>query len=571
MLRRMSLAILFNLIFIGSAYSIDITEINAGRVGQEFLDVEQLTIEVDKPYTPPKEKRVSFGENEEAIFTLNEVKIDGSSVFSQEELMQTYKSKLGSKISIEELYEIVRNITNMYHKSGYTLSRALLAPQVMKNGVVYIPVIEGYINKVNHNVDANVGGDVYNKFVENITNEKPSKEVSIKRYLSLIGDIPGVEIKEINYFFGSHGAIDINIDMEIKKFEFYAETNNIINKIFGSSQVIAALTANETSIAGSTQLLTLQSTNVSRLNFYQIEHEQNIGGDGLKLQLTGQMTRVKPKFRGADEFANESNVRGRASRANISVLYPIIRSQQKNLLVFGSADAQTVDSTQDSGASLEFNDKVRSLKLGLSFETLDYMFGKSLYANNIFNIIVSKGFLILGAKKVPSSNDKPFSIVGGRPDFTKINVNYERLQDLSKSFYLKLEMGGQYAFTELLSVEEYGIGGTVYGRGYDSVVVSGEHALAMNLELGHDSIVNFSVFNNFRKYVYYDAGSVWNKNQAQRVNGARTSANSSGIGGMVTMFDDQVSAVVELGKPLSRNSNNGNKNIQIFFKLIGTL
>jgi len=167
--------------------------------------------------------------------------------------------------------------------------------------------------------------------------------------------------------------------------------------------------------------------------------------------------------------------------------------------------------------------------------------------------------------------DKPFSIVGGRPDFTKINVNYERLQDLSKSFYLKLEMGGQYAFTELLSVEEYGIGGTVYGRGYDSVVVSGEHALAMNLELGHDSIVNFSVFNNFRKYVYYDAGSVWNKNQAQRVNGARTSANSSGIGGMVTMFDDQVSAVVELGKPLSRNSNNGNKNIQIFFKLIGTL
>ena len=44
MLRRMSLAILFNLIFIASAYSIDITEINAGRVGQEFLDVEQLTI-----------------------------------------------------------------------------------------------------------------------------------------------------------------------------------------------------------------------------------------------------------------------------------------------------------------------------------------------------------------------------------------------------------------------------------------------------------------------------------------------------------------------------------------------
>jgi len=51
-------------------------------------------------------------------------------------------------ITVAELQQIVQDITNYYRNNGYILSRAVLPPQHVANGVVYVQVIEGYIDHV---------------------------------------------------------------------------------------------------------------------------------------------------------------------------------------------------------------------------------------------------------------------------------------------------------------------------------------------------------------------------------------------------------------------------------------
>src|SRR3990167_1304433 len=81
-------------------------------------------------------------------FKLNGVVITGNHVIPTEKLAPFYKDKLNQTITVADLFKIVQNITNYYRNNGYIISRAILPPQHVKNGVVKIQIIEGYLSQV---------------------------------------------------------------------------------------------------------------------------------------------------------------------------------------------------------------------------------------------------------------------------------------------------------------------------------------------------------------------------------------------------------------------------------------
>ena len=105
---------------------------------------------------------------------------------------------------------------------------------------------------------------------------------------------------------------------------------------------------------------------------------------------------------------------------------------------------------------------------------------------NLVDVEVSQGLNVLGAS---DDGDDNLSRVGGRSDFFKVAATAQRVQDLGflkHDLGLLLSVGGQKSANALLSVEEFGLGGTDFGRAYDPSELTGDEALAGRIELRHD-------------------------------------------------------------------------------------
>ena len=95
-----------------------------------------------QPVSTPKQKTPSpLGPEAEKIkFLLNDIILAGNHVYTKEQLRPLYASKLHTQVSVAELFEIVQGITNYYRNNGYIISRAILPPQHVKNGVVHVQI-----------------------------------------------------------------------------------------------------------------------------------------------------------------------------------------------------------------------------------------------------------------------------------------------------------------------------------------------------------------------------------------------------------------------------------------------
>ena len=81
-------------------------------------------------------------------FVLNDIKIDGSEVLTKEEISGITSPYIGQEVTLQNLYDIVNALNDLYQQKGYLTCRAYLPPQTIKNGVVEIKIIEGKTGNV---------------------------------------------------------------------------------------------------------------------------------------------------------------------------------------------------------------------------------------------------------------------------------------------------------------------------------------------------------------------------------------------------------------------------------------
>ena len=79
-------------------------------------------------------------------FELKGVVLTGNHALTTEQIEPLYQNKIGTELTVAQLFGIVQEITNFYRNQGYIISRAVLPPQHVKDGIVKIEVIEGYID-----------------------------------------------------------------------------------------------------------------------------------------------------------------------------------------------------------------------------------------------------------------------------------------------------------------------------------------------------------------------------------------------------------------------------------------
>lgn len=486
-------------------------------LSRQIKPAEKIAQGISPQAEKPAEKLGA--EAEKIKFKLTKVILEDNHVYSEAQLLPLYQNSLNHTISVADLMKIAENITNYYRNNGYILSRAILPPQSIKNGVVRIRIIEGYIDQVKvigHPKGAKQIVFVYGK---EIAKNKPAQIKIMEHYLRIANEVPGATVKAVlEPSKTATGAADLNLATELKTFSGYVSYDNYGTRYIGPNQMTGSVGANSIIRSGdSIQLAIIRTTKPIQLQYNDLSYEFPIGSQGMRANMGANTTYSRPGF-----TLEPLKIDGDAASFRAGLQYPLIRAIDKNLTIDGGLNYVDSGVNATEQDIILYNDHIRSIQFGGNYNFADRFAGSNSIAAH-----AEQGLNILGATH--DTHSITTSRFGGHGDFTKITAQASRNQRLSKRLSLFLYATGQYAFNPLLSSEQFGFGGSQLGRGYDPAEIIGDQGAAGAIELRMDVAPGWQLLQAVQPYVFYDAGVIWNRKNVANVK-QKQSATSMGLG-----------------------------------------
>jgi hemolysin activation/secretion protein len=487
--------------------------IDPGRIEQPF-NPDSLRLpdtETDKKdlyiSEPPKD-------SENIRFELKRVELIGITAFSEAEIATVYQNFLSKEITLSMVWDFAAKITNIYREKGYFLSRAFVPKQEITDGVVRIEVYEGYLSEIIFPEANKIGISNIAAQTAKVINERPLRFSTLETFLLLLNDLPGQQFRSY---------IEPSIDPQSGKNASRAiisrsETKDQLKLSWdmGGSKLVgkhrAGLSYQGSLFPGQqTELSTLTAAPNGKLEYILASHTIPIELDK-QIQFSVTRTLVSPGG-DLDNLDIESNSLG----FDASMLWKAIRTRTENLNLSVEMSSRTTRTNILETIPL-VRERVRSVTGKLHYDITQT--GR----RHFIDASLTKGLNVAGASQ---RGDAGLSRANAEPDFTILRLDYALEQSLSPNFILTWATSAQGADTALHSFNEFGYGGSSYGRSYDFSQFTGDHGVSTKLELRHEGLTVPYTSIRFLPYVFYDIGRVWNIEEANPTNG---SASSYGLG-----------------------------------------
>jgi hemolysin activation/secretion protein len=454
------------------------------------------TITLPSTVAPPGAENVKL--------ILRGVRIEGSTVYSFEELAALYQDLVGREITLAQVYEIAQRITTRYGNDGYVISRAIVPPQQLSPGgaIVRLQVVEGYVDKVEWPAALSKYRDFFTAYTAKIVANRPTNIRTIERYLLLAGDLPGLKFKNsLKPSATGTGAATLVVEVVEKPIDAFARVDNRGTRARGPEELYTSVTANNLLRMHEAFTVAYASAFQPReLQYYYGSYRQVLNSEGLTAFVNASYSPSKPGL--PVDPVLDYKTRSFVSEAGFS--YPFIRQRERNL-TFTGLGFHSDDQSDTFGLPL-FRDRLSGIRLKTEADYADEVGGISQ-----INVVLSHGFEGLGSTE---NGNALASRTFGRVDFTKLEVTVTRVQQLFASFSLLLAGYGQYGFTPLLSPELCSYGGRFFGRAYDPSQLVADSCLMGLAELRADLPVNIKDVTQTQLYVFSDVGHLYNHNVA---------------------------------------------------------
>ncbi len=485
---------------------------------------------------------------------LERIRVEGSSVLPAAVLQSRTDAYTGREVSGTDILQLASELTVIYRNAGYILSLVMVPPQTLADGTLTLRVIEGYISAVTIQADDGVSTHVREALAgigERIKASRPLNAAVLERYLLIANDFPGIELRSILSPSQAQAAADLTLVASVKTVEGFASVDNYGSRYLGPGQILAGVTGNQLLGVNDQWRAIAVGTGDREMAYAQLSYSQVVNTAGLKLSAAVSRARTQP----GDVLA-PFDVRGAADTGSLSASYPLLRSRNESVLArvtYEHADIRT-----DILGTPVIEDRIRALRLGLSWRVLDRLDGQ-----NVLEVDFSQG---LGGTE---EGDLLKSRAGARGVFNKLTFDYERVQFFSASTSLAFGIAGQWANTPLLSSEQYALGGRRYGRAYEPAELVGERALALRIEPRYAGTLDVPGFRAYQTFGFYDIGKVWRVGAPAAGVAASQSLASAGIG--VRLFlKKNVSASFEAALPLTKTVASERSNTKDI-RLLGSL
>lgn len=519
----------------------------------------QLEKRFDKPLEPLSQPKASIEyevkgskapDNADQIkLKLNRVDIDGVSVFAENEIESIYSDSLGKEITLAEVYQFAEKITAYYGNQGYLLSRAIVPPQQINNGIVKIKVIEGYIDEVIVEGVDGVRPEIFNHVIAQIKASKPLHADVLERYLLLANDLSGLKFKSVlNPSKTNIGAATLVMTATKKSIEGAVSWDNRGSESSGPHQLLLEATVNDVYkyLFSTTIRYATVPNNAEELKYIQLHHEHILNGEGLKLAFDFSKTDSEPDgltFRSFDvETAGNSG--------GVSLSYPVIRSREENFFVSGSFTARTSDTLQFG--VINTRDKLRVFRFSGNYDKSDTYLGGGI---SLLSATLSLGADMAGAQVE--------SRAASEPAFEHLQFQARRIQQINEKWTMDLRTQGQWANKTLPSAEQFGLGGEQTVRGYEPSEWTGDSAFTASAELRYE-VPDIDWEGTMQLYGFYDWGKIWRENKANLPLIEKTIIkDSAGFGTRLT-FPNDIAVNFEIARPFDEYANGDDNEFELY-------
>lgn len=472
---------------------------------------------------------------EEVTFTLQAVDFQGMTAFKRADLADLYENMLGKQVSLQQIYDLAAAVTRRYRESGYMLSYTYVPDQEIENGAIRLKVVEGFIGSVSiEGKDPDIA--LTNQYASLISAQKPLRDKSLESILLRLNDLPGRYYRAI--LNRLPGAPDEEFSLVLvpidKPRRASISFDNFGSRYLGPNEV-SAVYADSFLPSQQTTLFALKSLPLDKLGYLSLGHSYAFA-PGWTVDGTLSYTKAHPGY-----TLEPLEISSKTTGFTAGINYQWLRQRQENLLLKLSFEARNVSSDFFANTPLT-RDNVRSIHAAISYDRGDDWGG-----SNILNAILTQGVSGLGA----SSAGEPFlSRSEAKPDFTKLELSLSRLQTINRNWDVLMQAAGQISSGPLFASEEFGVGGQIYGRAYDSSEIVGDEGMSGMVELRYTGLRTMQPV-NFEPFVYYDVGFVSNSDAGQA---PRDSLASAGGGVRFATIWNQ-SGSLGLSFPLTRPVN----------------
>ena len=491
---------------------------------------------------PEKVEQIAPEQADKVRFDLGGIILQGNTVYDDVSLLPLWEQLLGQEVSLTQIYKIADAITAHYRNAGYILTQAIVPPQKIGNGIVLIKIVEGHADDVLIEGDVQWRGGLFDAWAEKIKASKPLNNAVLERYNLLASDIAGLKMKSlIRPSKTTPGASDVVLVVEHTPFDASLSYDNRGTRSIGTRQVTANVGVNSLlKLLERTNITYLTTDDGEELNYYGFQHDQVLNSEGLTFILSGNIS-----YSEAGDYLEEFDIEGKNSTVNVKLSYPLIRSRNKNLSC--SAALTVRNSRTDTLGELQSEDRLRIVKLGLDYDYTDRFKGV-----NMVNLMYSGGLDILGSRETGSDN---LTRSDGHSEFAKVTLDLSRRQTLPYNFSLLLAGSAQWADVSLLSSEEFGYGGSQYGRAYDSSSITGDRGLAGKIELQYSGGFGKSPSSYYQLFAFYDAGRTFRNSRLKDKNDSGYSVG----GGVRFGLGKYLSGSLEVAQPLTAHISESNR------------
>lgn len=487
--------------------------------------------------TTPQAKAVMIpAEAAQLYFVLTNLRIEGSTVFNDNELMDLYAGLLGKEISLETLYKIAAEITHRYREKGYFLSLAYIPDQEIDSGVAIIRVTEGFISSVvlGHNAN-HLNHSIAQSYISDLIATKPLRSDALESFLLRCNDLPGHQISGIlSPDPLTDGGLILTLNSRPTPSSQSVVFDNHASRFLGPNQ-ISARYANSFFDLHNTSISVLSGLPLQKLQYGILTHSVVLFPKTTATISLGR-TASEPGF-----TLEPFDIHGSSTSLQLQLEYQWTRQRNENLSFYSMIDSR--DSRTDLLNETIIQDNVRVLRVGSNYNLTDLWQGI-----NIIDLRLSKGLQIMGASH---AGDRNLSRSEARPDAFVVNLNAQRIQSISPSWVAVGQIFAQWTQDPLLSAEEFGYGGQAFGRAYDASEITGDKGLSGAVELRYTGWKIAGDALSISPYSFYDIGVVYNEDSAQS---KKESGVSAGIG-IRTTSSIGLSSNLSLAWPVTRDIN----------------
>lgn len=523
--------------------------VNPGRIDERLRPADKTpdARSVDVPELP----RQQSAPDSAIQVRLTQVRFDGVTAVPLDVLNAIAAPYLNRDMPLAELFKLAEEVTAEYRRRGFVLSRAMVGPQRIENGVLTLQVIEGHIGTTKIEGDAGGYAPYLSGYLADAVAERPTSGAALTRALLLARDLQGVDVRAVLTPSPSEmGAADLSLVVDRKPIEGFVAVDNRGSRWLGQIQVYGGLSFNDVIGAGERISITAVSAPIDQeLGFVSASWDQPLTYSGLRLTAFGSYAATHP----GDEL-RLLDLRGRSATYGFALRYPFVRSREANLfgrLTFTGRDSSSRNIVIDP----IFDDSTRTVQAEL--------FGNYAASwGGVLNVraSITQGMEILGATTRTDPNKSRATATG---QGTRANAEVSFAYGLAKRLYVQLSGAMQYSSDSLLASEEFGIGGEQYGHAYDPSEITGDKGAAGRVEMFYAASTKLGTV---QPYGFYEAGKVL-QNKPLPGEPAHASIESAGIGLRFAALKG-INGSLEFAKPINRPvASRGDKDGRVFFSL----